>query len=174
MMNSRQKPLSPPVVEGDAPLRPDARDLWQLWFDGAAHPNPGRLGLGGVLIAPDGRRHAYSALAPECGCNNEAELLALGRGLELARGAGATHVQVWGDSDFAVRHLNGAAHTDIPRLRALLDVIGRQLTGFTLVHLHWIPRHRNHDADRLSRAALGLPDKPAPRPVSARKRRGRR
>ena len=62
----------------------------------------------------------------------------------------------------------------LPRLRALLDVIGRQLTGFTLVHLHWIPRHLNHDADRLSRAALGLPDKPAPRPVSARKRRGRR
>lgn len=78
-----------------------------------------------------------------------------------------------GDSDFAVRHLRGEAVTQVGRLQALVAMIRGELGGFASVRLEWVPRHRNPDADRLSRAALGLPDKPAGRPSAKKKKRHR-
>ena len=143
---------------------------WQIWFDGSAFPNPGRIGLGAVLRGPEGQRVDFSAMAVEGGCNNEAELLALGKALELAREAGARHLRVRGDSDFAVRHARGDAHTHVARLHSLVEHTRFLLEAFASVQLEWVPRHRNPDADRLSRAALGLPDKPAPWPASRKRR----
>ena len=146
---------------------------WQLWFDGSAQPNPGRLGLGAVLVGPGGERRDCSVLAPGHGCNNEAELLALAKALELARDAGARHLVLRGDSDFAVRHLRGEAVTQVGRLQTLVAAIRHQLDGFASARLEWVPRHRNPDADRLSRAALGLPDKPAAWPGTKKPRKRR-
>jgi len=146
---------------------------WQAWFDGSALPNPGRIGLGAVLRGPGGQQLEYSGMAVDGGCNNEAELLALGKALEMARASGARHLVVRGDSDFAVRHLRGEAHTSIAHLHALIRQMQPLLAGFDSVRLEWIPRHRNPDADRLSRAALGLPDKPARSPGVLNKKRRR-
>ncbi len=159
--------MNPPASSAPA----DPATLWRIWFDGAAHPNPGRIGLGAVLLGPAGQRVDFCGLAPDHGCNDEAELLAVAKALELARDAGARHLLVHGDSDFAVRHLRGEAHTDVARLAPLIERTQRALADFASVQLQWVPRHRNPDADRLSRAALGLPDKPALRPVARRRRR---
>ena len=149
-----------------------APGAWVIHCDGSAWPNPGRMGLGAVLTGPDGTvHHRISEATGITGCNNEAELLALGRALELALAAGARHLVVKGDSDFAVRHLRGEAHTAVPRLVGLIDGTRALLARFRSVRLEWVPRHRNPDADRLSRAAIGLPDKPPLRPVSRRRRR---
>ncbi|MDD3352918.1 ribonuclease HI family protein [Zoogloea sp.] len=142
---------------------------WQIWFDGCAHPNPGRLGLGVVLIGPAGERLESSTLGGS-GCNNEAEMLALARALEMARTAGARQLHIRGDSDFAVRHVRGEHITRLPHLKTLIARVQDSLAAFEHARLEWIPRHRNPDADRLSRAALGLPHKPAPRPVARRRR----
>ncbi|MBS0345544.1 MAG: ribonuclease HI family protein [Proteobacteria bacterium] len=153
----------------DSPPQPTPE--WQIWFDGSAYPNPGRLGLGAVLRGPDGQYIELSTIGPGNGCNNEAELLALEQALRLAGEAGAAHLRVRGDSDFVVRHLNGEARTDIARLHGIIERLRTELDAFVSVRLEWVPRHRNLDADRLSRAALGLPDKPATRPISRRRRR---
>lgn len=145
---------------------------WRLWFDGTACPNPGRLGLGAVIEAPDARRWEVSAPAGCFGCNNEAELLALAKALELAQAQGALELLVHGDSDFAIRHLSGAAQTAVPRLQLLLAQVAVQLEAFQHVTLQWVPRHRNPDADRLCRAALGLPDKSL-KVVKRKRRRGK-
>ncbi|MDE2584898.1 MAG: ribonuclease HI family protein [Betaproteobacteria bacterium] len=142
---------------------------WLAWFDGAAAPNPGRLGLGALLVGPDGKRLEHSSLAGH-GCNNEAELLALCQVLEMAHEAGARRLTVRGDSDFVVRHVRGLAHTTVPRLLDLLQRVATSLLRFDAVELLWVPRHRNGDADQLSRKALGLVAKPTPRPVSRRRR----
>ena len=155
------------------PLAPADHPEWQAWFDGSALPNPGRIGLGALLRGPGGQQLEYSGMAAEGGCNNEAELLALGKALEMARDAGACHLVVRGDSDFAVRHLRGEAHTSVAHLQALILQMQPLLAAFTSVRLEWIPRHRNPDADRLSRAALGLPDKPAVSPGVLKKKRRR-
>ena len=156
-------------VHDTLPSAEEAR--WLICFDGAAHPNPGRIGIGAVLHGPDGQHIEFSGQAPQNGCNNEAELLAVRKALELARAAGARHLIIQGDSDFVVRHLRGDAHTTVARLQVLIECTRRLMDGFASVRLEWIPRHRNPDADRLSRAALGLPDKPALRPVARRRRR---
>lgn len=146
---------------------------WHIWFDGSACPNPGRIGLGVLVVGPDGQRKEYSGIVPQGGCNNEAELRALGKALEMARESGAHHVLLQGDSDFVVRHVNGLDTTEIVRLRELILHTRDLLTGFAECRLVWIPRHRNRDADRLSRTALGLPDKPGLHPGKLKTRRRR-
>lgn len=144
---------------------------WQAWFDGCALPNPGKIGIGAVVVAPDGRRFEKSAQLGHHGCNNQAELHALCAALELAHEAGARRLLVRGDSDVAIRYVTGPDSTEIAALLILVAQAREWLRRFEEVQLCWIPRHRNGAADHLCRQALGLPDKPA---ATARKRKKRR
>ncbi len=132
---------------------------WQAWFDGSALPNPGKLGIGVVLLAPDGRRSEQSALIAGIGCNNEAELHALCAALDMAFAVGARDLLLRGDSDVALRYVRGPDLTRVARLQTLIESARDRLRRFDQVQLLWVPRHRNLDADRLSRLALGLPQK---------------
>lgn len=159
---------------------PAGDSCWQAWFDGAAFPNPGRLGLGAVLLSPAGERHELSTLAGVSGCNNEAELLAMLAVLALASQLGAREIRLHGDNDLAIRAGQAdrrkppPALTGVPRLLPLLAKLRDALDQFERVSLVWVPRHRNGDADRLSRQALGLPHKPPVVPGRKLvKRRGR-
>lgn len=157
-----------------APASPPA--TWEIWFDGAAFPNPGRMGLGALILGPNGERYECSLAHPEPGCNNEAEVRALLHALERIRQAGASHAPILarGDSDFAIRHLRDALETRVPHLQTLLTTTRQTLTYFPALQLAWVPRHRNSAADKLSRGALGLVDKPAEVPRGKKRRRGRR
>jgi len=141
-----------------------------MWFDGSAAPNPGRIGLGILLESPDGTQHPHSLHLPH-GCNNAAETHALIHGLTLARHTGITHLQIYSDSDFVVRHVNGLQHTEIMPLKALVEEARGLMAQFESAALVWIPRHRNALADALSRDALGLPPKPASHPGKRPSRR---
>lgn len=172
-----------PLLEGESAIPAsdpmpavDPGACWQAWFDGAAHPNPGALGIGVVLQSPDGRRQEISRRGNGSGCNNEAEMQALCAALALSHAAGATRLVLKGDSDFAVRHGGGGTRPVAPRLTQWVDEARAWMARFELLELRWVPRHRNSDADRLSRAALGLVPKPAPHPgkLPADKKRWRR
>lgn len=147
---------------------------WQIWFDGCAQPNPGLIGLGALLLSPSGERIELSCPAGRSGCSNEAEVSALCVALAHAHASGARHLQIRGDSDFVIRHLRGEQRTAIAPLLSLVEQAEALLAGFDSVRFEWIPRHRNRDADRLSRAALGLPDKPAVIPGHGKPGRRRR
>lgn len=129
---------------------------WTLYADGSAAPNPGRMGLGAVLVAPDGTRHALSMATDARGCNNEAEARALMAALRDAQARGATALQIYSDSSLLVAQLGVVDAPPVLRLAALYDEVGALLATFTHTSLHWIPRHRNGEADALARAALGL------------------
>ena len=133
-------------------------------------PNPGKIGVGVLLAAPDGRREEKSVLLSGSGCNNEAELHALCTALDMAAAAGARRLVLRGDSDVALRYVRGPDGTQIARLRLLVAGARDRLRRFDEVQLLWIPRHRNCDADRLSRQALGLPPGPAGIAGSRRRR----
>jgi ribonuclease HI len=134
-------------------------------------PNPGKIGIGVLLVAPDGRREEKSVLLSCTGCNNEAELHALCAALDMAAAAGTRKLLLRGDSDVALRYVRGPDSTQIVRLCLLVAAARDRLRRFDEVQLLWIPRHRNRDADRLSRQALGLP--PDPVPVLCSRRRAR-
>ena len=116
------------------------------------------MGLGIVLLAPDGTRTEHSSIAAGTGCNNEAELHALCAALDLAFTAGARDLLLRGDSDVALRYVRGPDSTGIARLQVLVASARDRLRRFDDVQLLWVPRHRNREADRLSRQALGLPE----------------
>ena len=125
---------------------------WQIWFDGSAVPNPGRLGLGVLLQAPDGRRHQCSIDGGE-GDNNDAEYLALILALEQALPINPQALVVHGDSRIVIDDVLGrlppitSLQKHRLRVRSLLE-------RFMSVRLVWIPRARNTAADALARAAL--------------------
>ena len=148
----------------------DVENYWQAWFDGSALPNPGKIGIGVMLLSPGGVRSEKSEPTGCSGCNNEAELHALGAALEMAGQAGARRLVLRGDSDVALRYVRGSESTQIARLQLLIADARESMGCFEDVQLIWIPRHRNVEADRLSRQALGLPQVPA-RVAKVRRRR---
>lgn len=161
------KLLTPAKVQSSHP--PDAptiagEGLWQAWFDGSALPNPGKIGIGAVVLSPAGQRVEKFALPGHHGCNNQAELYALCAALELAHGAGAKRLLLHGDSDVAVRYVNGTNSTAIAELNSLVAQARAWIGRFDSVQLRWVPRHRNGEADRLCRQALGLAAKAAKHP----------
>lgn len=148
-----------PTPDTQAPPQanqPSAPAVWLAWFDGSAAPNPGKIGVGVLLIAPDGRRTERSQSLNHCGCNNEAELFALSLALDLAEIAGARSLEICGDSKAVTDWICGSDSTGIEPLATLVTSIHTRIEKFDRVSLRWIPRHKNTEADRLSRRALGL------------------
>lgn len=143
---------------------------WTVYCDGSAMPNPGRMGAGAVITAPDGTRHLLSRAGHATGCNNEAELRALTLALEELRALGATAVRAFTDNSILVEQLGAPGARPVARLAGLFDAARALLASFDEASLHWVPRHRNHEADALARAALGMAPKPAPRPAKRKKR----
>ncbi|RYF31320.1 MAG: ribonuclease HI family protein [Comamonadaceae bacterium] len=142
---------------------------WVAWCDGSAVPNPGRMGLGVLLVAPDGSRHAISQATHTVGCNNEAELRALMAAVSEARTRGATTLQIYSDNSVVVSQLRDALAEPIARLAPLFDEARMLLNGFDRVSVEWVPRHRNRDADALARAALGMAPKVITKPWKRRR-----
>ncbi|HEX5804587.1 MAG TPA: ribonuclease HI family protein [Azospira sp.] len=151
------------------PERTPAR--WRAWFDGTAAPNPGRIGLGFVIERPDGIRSEHAIATGRHGCNNEAELQSLRALVEHARALGVRELQIFGDSKAAIDFVRGDDDTEVVRLKAQIDAIGQLLGAFDHVEIVWLPRHRNGDADRLARQALGLSVKNAEGAGPRRKKR---
>jgi ribonuclease HI len=131
---------------------------WRGWFDGSAHPNPGRIGIGALLCGPAGERIEISRRAGH-GNSGEAEYLALAALLEAALHNGASGLAIYGDSQVVINDVNlgaqavaagrGAKGLEAHRARTveLMVALGQ-------VSLRWVPRHRNGDADRLSQQAI--------------------
>ena len=126
---------------------------WRGWFDGSAHPNPGRCGIGALLLGPGGERIVESRAAGY-GNSSEAEYLALIALLSAALAAGAREVTLYGDSQVVINDVMGsdaAAAASLGELRAQAKALIGQLGACTL---RWIPRHKNAAADALSQRAV--------------------
>jgi ribonuclease HI len=144
---------------------------WVIYCDGSAMPNPGRMGMGVVLCAPDGTRHSLAQATHTTGCNNEAELRALLLALAELQARGASALLVYSDSSILVEQLGGKVAPPIARLNDLFDEARTLLQSFAHVSLQWIPRHRNAEADALARAALGCAPKPPAKAFGKRRKK---
>lgn len=132
---------------------------WTVHIDGSAMPNPGRMAIGAVIMAPDGSCHRLSEALHATGCNNEAEVRALMAALHQLSDLQATRLDIFSDSSILVEQLapNRPPPRPIARLAALFDAARNLLARFEQVQLHWVPRHRNTEADALARAAFEQP-----------------
>lgn len=126
---------------------------WKAWFDGSAHPNPGRCGIGGVVIGPEGERIEISRGAGY-GNSSEAEYMALIAVLEAAHAAGARELTVHGDSRGVIEDAAGSLDAGAPSLHHLRSRVAELMAEVGVVRLHWLPRHKNVEADALSQRAV--------------------
>lgn len=127
-------------------------DAWLAWFDGSSHPNPGRMGIGGLLQSPEGRTVEISRHVGH-GDSSEAEYLALNAVLDAAVTAQPARLVIHGDSQVVIDDIRGTRRPALSlteqRERALRSIA--QLAHVTFV---WIPRHKNTRADELSQYAV--------------------
>ena len=86
--------------------------------------------------------------------NNVAEYKALLLGLELARGVGATEVEVLGDSELVARQIGGQYKVKHAGLRPLFLEATEALRGFDRWSVRNVPRAANAHADALVNQAL--------------------
>ncbi|CDG82628.1 ribonuclease HI family protein [Janthinobacterium agaricidamnosum] len=143
------KQAGPPVPAG----------AWRGWFDGSAHPNPGRIGIGALLTGPDGQSVAISRRLGY-GNSGEAEYGALIALLEAALAAKAGQLVVYGDSQVVIddvhKDLQQATGNGATGLASQRQRVASLMAQLGKVTLHWIPRHKNGAADRLSQQAAAL------------------
>lgn len=123
------------------------------YFDGAAEPNPGQLGMGWVLYADDGSELATASFAGQTGTNNQAEYAALISLLRYIQEQGYTGVTIAGDSQLVVYQVNGEWQCRAANLQPFMTEAKRLLreTDSSLV---WVRHDQNERADDLSKAAL--------------------
>ncbi|WP_309807964.1 ribonuclease HI family protein [Caballeronia sp. LZ034LL] len=129
---------------------------WRGWFDGSALPNPGRLGIGGVLVGPCGRTVEISAACGH-GDSSVAEYRALIAVLEAALRERAQGIVIHGDSRVVVDDVNAPEHTGIRALAAYAQHARALIAQLGDARIQWLPRARNQRADALSRTAFELP-----------------
>ena len=135
----------------DADLSP-----WRAWFDGSAHPNPGRCGIGAVLRGPSGQCIELSEQAGY-GNSSEAEYRALIAVLTAAVAAHADGLTIYGDSRVVIDDVQLPPHRAATSLLPLHAAAQALLAQLTDVRLRWIPRHKNTAADALSQRGSLLP-----------------
>lgn len=126
---------------------------WRAWFDGSAHPNPGRCGIGALLTGPAGEHHEISQPAGY-GNSSQAEYLALIAVLEAALALGARGLTVHGDSRVVIDDVNGPEPAGAPSLRDYRRRAQALLGRLDGACLRWLPRHKNGAADALSQRAV--------------------
>ena len=126
---------------------------WRGWFDGSAHPNPGRLGIGALLLGPHGERIEISEPAGD-GDSSDAEYAALTALLRAAVKVQPVQLLLCGDSQVVIDDVLGATRTAARGLASQRAVARALMKQLPQVSLRWIPRHRNGEADRLSQMAI--------------------
>jgi len=128
-----------------------------IYLDGASSGNPGPAGIGVIIKDVNGKDLVeYSEFLGQELTNNQAEYLAVIRGLQLATSLikGAKKVKVVTDSELIVRQMTGTYSVRSENIRPLFlraKELERSFEAVTYVH---VPRDFNARADELARKAI--------------------
>lgn len=139
-----------------------------LYTDGGSRGNPGPAAIGGVgydvtgiedyydsptKVPHDREIFTFSELIG-VGTNNQAEYLALIKGLQKAVAHGYDFVDCWLDSQLVVRQCKDEWQIKDEKLGALKNQVTDLRQRFHKTSLNWIPRSLNSRADGLVNYAL--------------------
>lgn len=124
-----------------------------LYTAGRALSWGGSAGIGVVLCNETGEPVKEISEPIGTASNNVASYRALIRGLEEARVAGWTHVEVRMDNRLIVGHLTGEYKVKFPGLVPFYQRAMKQLGRFQEARVVWVPREQNDRAVQLANAA---------------------
>jgi ribonuclease HI len=160
--DSTSTSLSPErVLEGDDHL-PSLERSWFVYFDGLCEPkNPGGVATFGVVVKRGGKtifQDAGLAFAKPWSSeasNNVAEYSAVIKGLEWLREnkMQSNCIVLVGDSRLVISQLQGKFKVKAIRLVELYHKAKDLMSKFEDLHLKWVDRSENSEADLLSRIA---------------------
>ncbi|XP_026419841.1 uncharacterized protein LOC113315806 [Papaver somniferum] len=131
-------------------------EAWLLYFDGSSttNNNTGRDGV--VLVSPTGEVSSHSFnLDFQC-TNNSAEYEAFLIGLSLAKKAGATLLEIRGDSKLLINQMNGVYALKELTLALYRSEAQRLLNYFVDATITHVGRNNNRHADCLATLASKL------------------
>lgn len=131
-------------------------ETWLLYFDGSPTPRNDTEGAGVVLVSPSGK--VFSRLFKlDFHCtNNSTEYEAFLLGLSLAKQAGASHLEIRGDSKLLVNQMNGEYSLKEITLAPFRTEAQRILTHFAGATIIHTGRTNNMHADCLETLASKL------------------
>lgn len=124
-----------------------------LHTDGGARGNPGPAAIGFVLKIADTETILGSEYIGEA-TNNQAEYVALKKGLTEARERAVTDITCYLDSELIVRQMLGEYRVKHALLRSLYDDVQSLARQFSRISFHHIVREKNDKADALVNKAL--------------------
>ena len=124
-----------------------------LRTDGGSRSNPGPAGIGFVLVIDGEQVYRGGAYIGET-TNNVAEYSALLWGLDNAKAAGVTTVDIESDSELLVNQLKGIYKVKNEGLKPLFAQVRDRLAGFGGYSIKHIYREHNSEADALVNEAL--------------------
>lgn len=138
-----------------------------LYTDGGSRGNPGPSAIGGVAFDVTDATTVYDGgtkclevfrfaehLGADNHTNNEAEYLALLRGMQKAKDHNAKLVSCFLDSQLVVRQLTGVYGVKSQSIQYLVNEVVKLARSFDRVTYDWIPRSKNQTADALVNYAL--------------------
>lgn len=125
-----------------------------LYTDGGSRGNPGRAGIGFIIVDQQGTVLAKGGWNLDYATNNIAEYSALVWGLKNARALKIDHLEVLLDSELVAKQINGLYKVKNVELRRLYDEARLLMTHFSSVSVAHVYREHNKDADRLANEAM--------------------
>ena len=129
---------------------------YKLKYDGCCEPNPGNIGIGVVVWDDSNKKIIELSEQSGFGTNNQAEYIAVKRGLEELSQIYSGNVLVQGDSQLITKQLLNEWKVRKKELKLLYTQVKNFESKFQKVKYEWIKREDNKEADILSARALGL------------------
>jgi ribonuclease HI len=130
--------------------------VYTLRFDGCCKPNPGDIGIGVIVLNQEQEKVIQISEKGGFGTNNQAEYMAIIRGLEELSKTYSGDLLVQGDSQLVINQLKGEWKVKKQDLIPLYNKVKELEARFTNMEYEWIGRKENKEADLLSAKALGL------------------
>lgn len=120
-----------------------------MFADGGSRGNPGPAASGAVLF--DEQQQVLAEVSAYLGVttNNQAEYHAIVIGLQKALDLGVNHLDVFLDSELAVKQLNGEYKVKNPGLAKKFIEVHNLRSQFSHITFSHVRREKNTHADRL-------------------------
>ena len=130
---------------------------YSLFTDGACEFDndykPINAGIGGVIKIKDKTIFSFSENVG-IKTNNEAEYLALIKGINLCLENNISNISIFADSELVVRQINGDYKVKNERMAALHKRTHELLSKFNSWEINHVLRDKNNEADDLSKQGL--------------------
>jgi ribonuclease HI len=135
--------------------------LIEVYIDGLCQPiNPGGIACYAFIVKGEGKNiyREYGIAGKPFSIdstNNVAEYTALAKALEwlITNNLVSDKVEIKSDSQLIVNHLSGRYKAKAKRIIPLYKRVMLLKSRFLDVHIRWIPREENREADMLTKIA---------------------